>query len=101
VVTPTGLRRGPPGQDGAPRRWFLHSTLNHETHRELRCLECHAGAGDSKKTSDLLMPSQAVCQKCHSEAGGVSYTCVTCHRFHDRTKERAAEGRLLIPDVVK
>ncbi len=101
LVAPTGLRRGPPGQEGTPRRWFLHSTFNHETHRELRCVECHAGVGESRKTSDLLMPSRDVCLKCHSEAGGVSFTCVTCHRFHDRSKERTVEGRLRIPDVVK
>ena len=101
VVAPTGIRVGGPGQEGAPRRWFLHASFNHETHRELRCAECHAGADASKLTSDLLMPSLAVCAKCHGAQGGVPSTCVTCHRFHDRTRERPGEGRLQIKDVVK
>lgn len=101
VVTRTGVRTGPPGQEGAPRRWFAHAVFNHETHRELRCAECHAGAETSKNTSDLLMPGQAVCLKCHSEQGAVSFACVTCHQFHDRATPRAGEGRLQIKDVVK
>jgi len=101
VVARTGVRTGGPGQEGAPRRWFDHSMFNHETHRELRCVECHAGAETSKLTSDLLMPGLAVCLKCHSEPGGVSFACVTCHRFHDRTAARSGEGRLQIRDVVR
>ncbi|HZE99992.1 MAG TPA: cytochrome c3 family protein [Planctomycetota bacterium] len=101
VVAPTGLRRGGPGQESAPRRWFLHSLFNHETHRELRCLECHAGAAASKATADLLMPSREICLRCHSTPGGVSSACVLCHRFHDRSQERPGEGRLQIRDVVR
>lgn len=101
VVARTGLRRGPPGQDGEPRRWFVHSFFSHETHRELRCLECHAGADTSRLTADLLLPSQALCLKCHSPAGGVPDGCSTCHVFHDRSRARAGEGPLRIRDVSK
>lgn len=101
VVARTGVRTGGPGQEGAPRRWFEHSLFNHETHRELRCAECHLGVDTSKLTSDLLMPNQAVCLKCHSTPGAVSSACVTCHRFHDRAALRPGEGRLQIRDVVK
>lgn len=100
VVARTGLRPGPPGREGTPRRWYVHSFFNHETHRELGCTECHAADG-SKLTADVLLPSRAACLKCHGPAGGVSSTCVTCHRFHDRSRERAGEGRLRIGEVVK
>lgn len=101
VVTRSGIRTGPPGREGEPRRWFAHSVFNHETHRELRCAECHSGVEASKLTSDLLMPGLAVCLKCHSTPGAVSFACVTCHRFHDRGALRPGEGRLQIRDVLK
>jgi len=101
TVARTGVRPGPPGQEGQPRHWFSHSLFNHASHRELRCAECHGGAEASRETSDLLMPGQAVCLRCHSTPGGVSFACVTCHQFHDRTSLRPGEGRLQIRDVVK
>jgi hypothetical protein len=97
----TGLRPGGPGREGTPRRWFVHSTFDHGTHRELRCTECHAGAETSKLTSDLLLPTQASCLRCHSPQGGVSAACVTCHTFHDKSRDRAGDGRLRIGEVVK
>jgi hypothetical protein len=101
VVARTGLRRGPPGEEGQPRHWFVHSFFNHNTHRELRCLECHAQAETSRLTADLLLPSQALCLKCHSPSGGVPYACVTCHLFHDKSRLRTAEGSLRIQEVSK
>jgi hypothetical protein len=101
TVARTGIRPVPPAPEGAPRHWYTHSFFSHAAHRELRCAECHAGAEASKLTADLLMPGQAVCLKCHSTAGGVSFACVTCHQFHDRTDVRSGEGRLQIRDVVK
>ncbi|HLY09764.1 MAG TPA: cytochrome c3 family protein [Planctomycetota bacterium] len=101
AVARTGIRPGPPGQEGEPRHWFLHSVFNHDLHRELRCVECHAGAPASRETADLLLPGQGVCLQCHSRQGGVAFTCVTCHQFHDHTKERTGEGRLQIRDVIR
>ena len=101
TVVRTGIRTGIPGEEGEPRRWFSHSQFNHETHRELICVDCHIGATSSKDTADLLLPGKAICLKCHSESGGVSSDCATCHRFHDRTKTRAGEGRLHIGEVVR
>jgi hypothetical protein len=95
VVTRTGIPKG------APRRWFIHSTFNHETHRELRCTECHGAAETSKFSADVLMPPRELCAKCHSPSGGVPSTCVTCHLFHDKSRERSPEGRLKIGDVMK
>ncbi|MCS7034433.1 MAG: cytochrome c3 family protein, partial [Phycisphaerae bacterium] len=43
-TTPTGI--GP-----LPRRWFPGSRFNHYAHRQLNCLDCHAAALRSEKTS--------------------------------------------------
>jgi uncharacterized OB-fold protein len=53
------------------------------------------------KTSDVLMPKRATCAACHSPAGGVVSTCVTCHTNPDKTKIPAEATRLGIGDVVK
>jgi hypothetical protein len=103
AVVRTGLRPGPAGNDGAPRRWFGQAFFNHDTHRTLRCLECHGGAETSKDTADLLMPAKAACLRCHapSPAGGVASACSTCHTYHDKTRQRPADGRLNIGEVLK
>jgi hypothetical protein len=101
VVTRTGIRSSAPGQENLPRHWFSHSLFNHDTHRELVCVDCHQGVTMSKETSDLLQPGRQVCLKCHSDAGAVSSACVTCHRFHDRTLDHPRDGRLHIGDVVR
>jgi hypothetical protein len=101
VVTRTGIRSSAPGQENLPRHWFSHSFFNHDTHRELVCVDCHQGVTMSKETSDLLQPGLQVCLKCHSAAGAVSSACVTCHRFHDRTLDHPRDGRLHIGDVVR
>lgn len=100
-ITLTGLRPGPAGDEGRPRRWMAHAFFNHDTHRTLRCAECHAGVEGSKLTSDVLMPSKATCVTCHGAAGGVASGCVTCHTYHDKTKLRPEGGRLEIKDVIK
>jgi hypothetical protein len=101
AVAPTGMRQSGPSDSSRPRRWLIHSRFDHGTHRELRCAECHGGAETSRLTADVLLPSQSVCVKCHSPAGGVPSACVTCHLYHDKSRERTAEGQLKIKDVVK
>lgn len=101
VVARTGLRPGPIGDEGRPRRWMAHAFFNHDTHRTLRCVECHAGADKSAKTSDVLMPRKDACVACHGARGGVISTCVTCHTYHDKTKPRSEASRLGIGDVLK
>jgi predicted CXXCH cytochrome family protein len=100
AVARTGIRTGPPGREGEPRRWFVHSFFDHGTHRELRCTECHAAEG-SKLTSDVLLPSRGLCLNCHSASGGAGTACVSCHRFHERPPGGAAEGRLRIGEVIR
>ncbi|HEX5631912.1 MAG TPA: hypothetical protein VFX50_01750, partial [Gemmatimonadales bacterium] len=101
AVARTGVRTGPPGDEGRPRRWMAHATFNHDTHRTLRCLECHPGGDTSSKTSDVLMPRMSTCAKCHGPAGGVVSTCVTCHTYHDKTKVPPDAARLGIGEVLK
>lgn len=100
-VARTGARTGPPNDEGRPRSWMTHAFFSHDTHRTLRCLECHPGADTSKLTSDVLMPKKAACATCHGTIGGVASTCVTCHVYHDKSKIRPESGRIGIKDVVK
>lgn len=76
-----------------PDRWLRHSTFRHDSHRMMSCTECHA-ARTSTKTSDVLLPSVNSCKNCHHSQGGARNTCVECHLYHDRTKERDFNGPL-------
>jgi len=64
-----------------PDRWFVRGRFNHAKHTSLECRECHDAEGSSK-TSDILLPHQALCITCHSPHGGVTFTCTLCHTFH-------------------
>ena len=101
IVTPTGIRSGPPGFEGKPRHWLPHSKFDHSAHRELRCTECHVGIGESKLTSDFTLPSINVCLSCHSPAGKVKTNCVSCHDFHNPEHGRKPEGSLQIKDLIR
>ena len=91
-----------------PERWMTASRFSHDSHRTCGCTDCHVNyAADpptpvsaSRATSDVLMPSVAVCRTCHSETptaqimnegcrgGRVASRCVDCHKYHDRTNEK-------------
>ncbi len=85
-----------------PSRWYKHSVFNHGSHRFLNCVECHDRNADgmpvakSQTTSDILLPTLKVCQECHrgpiGTSGSAGNSCVQCHRYHDRTQERAPEN---------
>lgn len=65
-------------------KWFPLSIFDHDSHSDVDCTACHA-AEESINSSDVLMPSIAVCQNCHggeTAADRVPSTCVTCHDFH-------------------
>ncbi len=85
---------------GIPARWFAHATFDHRTHRELRCVACHEKAAASRDTADVLLPGINSCRKCH-EAGGARMSCVECHRYHDKTRERDPNGPLTIEQLVR
>jgi hypothetical protein len=78
-----------------PQRWLPHSRFDHRAHRPLACAECHK-AGESTRTADVLLPSVTVCRECHRDSGGARTACVECHRYHDKNKERDADGPLTV-----
>ena len=78
-----------------PSRWLPHSRFDHRAHRPLACAECHR-ASESTRTADVLLPSVATCRECHREAAGARAVCVECHHYHDKTKERDADGPLTV-----
>ena len=65
-------------------QWMPRAAFDHTPHLMVTCASCHA-AEASTKTSDVLMPSQAVCATCHAPSGAES-RCFECHRYHDWTK---------------
>jgi len=80
-----------------PRRWIKHGEFNHRNHRMLNCADCHP-AGDSQKSSDVLIPRIADCQKCHNPKVAAPSNCATCHRYHDRSLETGWLGHFTIPE---
>jgi hypothetical protein len=82
-----------------PSRWFAHGQFHHTKHQSMKCEECHQ-AGESSKTSDLLLPGIADCRKCHGSnpttvTSGVSAECVLCHDYHGPAKHPPIETALL------
>ena len=63
-----------------PRSWF-----DHTPHRMVTCASCHQFEA-STKTSDVLLPNQAVCATCHAPAQKTENRCFECHQYHDWTK---------------
>jgi hypothetical protein len=83
------------------QRWFPHAVFNHDTHKLLKCVECHAGAPKSQETSDVLLPGIQTCEKCHR--GGreaVESRCFECHIYHDWKQEKVVEGSFLLSALV-
>jgi len=94
-----------------PARWMPHSRFRHDKHLGYACVVCHDPAyldktdellrtegsttrADEQRlivsdsTGDILMPSIAVCQKCHTDKAGADRwgqaetDCIECHRYH-------------------
>ena len=55
VVTPTNIAD----------RWLTRGPFKHAPHLHMQCIDCHAAALGSTKTSDILMPAKAICAECH------------------------------------
>jgi hypothetical protein len=78
-----------------PDVWFRHAAFDHSAHVAVGCRECHARAypddrGASRTSEDVMLPTIAVCQTCHSPrektadsvSGGAGFACTECHRYH-------------------
>lgn len=63
------------------RHWLPRGEFDHARHTSVTCRHCH-DATRSRETSDILLPSVAVCVSCHSPAGGFRHNCTMCHNFH-------------------
>jgi hypothetical protein len=76
-----------------PPRWFTHAVFDHDAHKFLTCVECHAAATTSQATADVLLPGIQTCEKCHHRgAESAESRCFECHTYHDWTKEKSVKG---------
>lgn len=71
----------------APHVWMSASRFNHKSHDTMKCEECHASVMESSETSDVLLCSIQVCQKCHGNSSMMEVKarsdCAECHTYHD------------------
>jgi hypothetical protein len=81
-----------------PIRWLPHSRFDHGAHRMVSCVGCH-DAERSTETTDVLLPSIAVCRECHRESGGARAACVECHLYHDKSKDRDLNGPFTVREL--
>lgn len=76
-------------------RWFEHATFDHDQHRMLKCLACHAGASKSQETADVLLPGIQTCEQCHHPGPeSAESRCFECHTYHDWSKEKQVKGKI-------
>jgi hypothetical protein len=79
-----------------PTRWFPHAEFDHQAHRMLTCVACHAGILNSRVRTDINIPSIQLCRPCHKEAGAPKQAaegrCFECHSYHDWRKEQPVKG---------
>jgi hypothetical protein len=83
-----------------PARWFKHSIFRHDSHRMLRCVECHGEVSASRTNRDVLLPRVDSCRRCHNSQVGARSDCVECHRYHDRRLERPFDGKLTVGECM-
>lgn len=83
-----------------PARWFPNAEFDHQAHRMLTCISCHAGIPNSRKTSDVNLPGIELCRQCHKQGGASKQAaegrCFECHSYHDWRKERRIQGIMQI-----
>jgi hypothetical protein len=76
-----------------PDRWLTGASFSHAAHTVMACSECHAAAA-SELTSDVILPTQQSCARCHSPKGGASDSCSSCHIYHNRAPLSLARDSL-------
>lgn len=83
-------------------RWLPHAEFDHQAHRMMSCIACHARAPESHDTADVLLPGIQTCQQCHRESFSKDVAesrCFECHEYHDWTKAKQTKGRFTIPEL--
>ncbi|QDU63043.1 Doubled CXXCH motif [Planctomycetes bacterium Pan216] len=88
-----------------PDTWLPKSDFDHDSHRFLRCQDCHQSVGESHSAADVLMPAIDNCRTCHGESGfarRVRDSCVSCHGYHvhAESKSMRSDGRMLIEAIM-
>jgi hypothetical protein len=76
-----------------PDRWLPGASFSHAAHGAMACAECHA-ASASALTSDVILPTQRSCVRCHSPKGGASDSCTSCHIYHNPPPSTVARDSL-------
>ncbi|MFA6955223.1 MAG: FHA domain-containing protein [Thermoanaerobaculia bacterium] len=107
---PNGEAVRPPTKSN---RWFKgERVFDHGKHLnesvKTKCVDCHEGVIESKKTIDVNMPGIKACTGCHKAANeyrdkGIE-TCQTCHPYHSLTVKQGAGWTLkasVIPAEMK
>ena len=84
-----------------PARWHKQSVFNHDSHRMMRCDQCHDQAMTSQTAADILLPKMQLCQQCHKQGGIARNDCVECHQYHDRKLERSLNGRFTVEELLR
>jgi hypothetical protein len=84
-----------------PARWYTHSVFNHDSHRTMRCDQCHENALTSQATADVLLPKVQLCQQCHQQGGLARNDCVECHQYHDHKRERSLNGPFTVEEILR
>ncbi len=69
-------------------RWFTKGRFDHKAHVAFACAECHQTAM-SMSASDLLLPGQQTCARCHNSQGVGGTDCMLCHQYHNTPPLRA------------
>src|SRR5262249_45681617 len=90
-----------------PTTWLPPAQFSHRMHRSLGCASCHSDVEQSQKTSDVLLPGIKVCRECHradtpriaAQQAHASTDCVTCHSYHDKSKDVDLNGPFTVKDL--
>lgn len=83
-------------------RWFEHAVFSHDSHRMMKCVECHTAAPTSRETADVLLPGIRICEDCHHEgAEAAESRCFECHTYHDWSKEKPVKGKLTLSHLMR
>jgi hypothetical protein len=94
-----------PGWRGVPsyedskmtRQWMPRASFDHASHLAVRCGDCHA-AESSTLTTDVLMPTAAICATCHAPSKGAETRCFECHQYHEWSKAHAVTPAFKLTD---
>jgi hypothetical protein len=91
-----------PGLNGGDSPWFKHSVFHHDSHKMLKCTECHS-APESTTAADVLVPRARTCQECHNSRADsrARVDCVECHVYHNPEQKRSFRGDLTIEQVLR